>query len=109
MSVEKSLEQRVREHLCRVYGLGINDVQELFELGRDTVMDTLRRLDEAHAGADWAGTADAAHMLKGTLFNMGLTELGESAKALEFAAKDGRVEDIRILLPELRRALKGNA
>lgn len=106
ISVKMSLEQRVREHLCQVYGLGMDDVQELFEIGRDTVDETLCRLDEALAGADWSGTADAAHMLKGTLFNMGLTELGESAKALELAAKDGREDDVRTLYPELRRALE---
>ncbi len=104
-AVEKSLEQRVREHLCRVYGLGMEDVQELFEIGHGTVKDTLLRLDEAFARADMEKLADAGHMLKGTLFNMGLMELGETARALELAGKRGDVAEARSLYPGLREIL----
>ena len=104
--METSLEQRVLEHLCRVYGLGIDEVRELFAIGRTTVGETLGRLDEALAGENWAAMADAAHMLKGTLFNMGLQELGESARTLELAAKEGRTAEARRLHAELVPALK---
>jgi len=104
-AVEKSLEQRVREHLCRVYGLGMEDVQELFEIGHGTVEDTLLRLDEAFARSDMEELADASHMLKGTLFNMGLTELGEMARALELAGKKGDVAEAQSLYPGLRKIL----
>lgn len=99
--VDKSLERRVLEHLCRVYGLGLDEVRELYAIGRDTVGETLRRLDEALARDDWSEMADAAHMLKGTLFNMGLQELGDAARNLELAAKEGRLDEARGLHAEL--------
>ncbi len=104
--MEKSLERRVLDHLCRVYGLGLEEVRELYAIGRDTVGETLRRLDEALARDDWSGVADAAHMLKGTLFNMGLQELGDAARNLELAAKEGRPAEALGLHAELGLQLK---
>jgi len=45
-------------------------------------------------------------MLKGTLFNMGLQELGEAARTLELAAKEGRSTEARRLHAELGLQLK---
>lgn len=103
--VETSLEQRVLEHLCRVYGLGPEEVRELFAIGRDTVDRTLRRLEEALGREDWPGMAEGAHMLKGTLYNMGLTELGDAARSLELACKHGRADEARGLFSGLAKAL----
>jgi HPt (histidine-containing phosphotransfer) domain-containing protein len=91
------MEQRVKEHLCHVYGLGLDDVEELYELGRQTVRDTLCRLSDALARSDAQEVADAGHMLKGALFNMGLAELAEQAKALELAGKSGQLEEARLI------------
>ena len=103
--VEKSLEQRVLEHLCRVYGLGPDEVRELFAIGRDTVGQTLQRLEEALGREDWPGMAEGAHMLKGTLYNMGLTEMGGVAKNLELACKQGRADEARGLFAGLTISL----
>lgn len=101
------MEQRVKEHLCRVYGLGMSDVEELYELGRQTVRDTLYRLTDAFERSDAQEVADAGHMLKGALFNMGLAELAEQARALELAGKSGRLGEARtvyaVLCPDLSR------
>ena len=105
--MQKSLEQRVREHLCQVYGLNLEDVQELFEIGHGTVVDTLGRLESAFVRGDVQEMVDAGHMLKGTLFNMGLTELGEAARSLELAGKAGRLDEIGLIYPALRKALEG--
>lgn len=95
------MEQRVKEHLCHVYGLGLGDVEELYELGRQTVRDTVRRLNDAFARSDAQEAADAAHMLKGALFNMGLTELAEQARNLELAGKSGQLEEARLVYAAL--------
>lgn len=100
------MEQRVKEHLRRVYGLCLADVDELYALGCRTVTSTLSRLEEAFLRSDAQEIAEAGHMLKGALFNMGLVELGEMAKSLELAGKAGRMQDARTiyagLLPPLR-------
>jgi HPt (histidine-containing phosphotransfer) domain-containing protein len=100
------MEQRVKEHLCQVYGLGLDDVEELYGLGCQTVAATLGRLEAAFLRSDAQEVADAGHMLKGALFNMGLLELGELAKALELAGKAGRMEEARAVYDALRPALK---
>ena len=101
------MEQRVKEHLCQVYGLGMADVEELYGLACRTVASTRVRLEDAFLRSDVQEIADAGHMLKGALFNMGLTELGETARALELAGKAGRMEEARTLyaglLPSLER------
>jgi HPt (histidine-containing phosphotransfer) domain-containing protein len=99
------MEQRVREHLCRVYGLGMDDVRELYEIGCQTVLETLARLEKAQACADMHELGEASHMLKGTLFNMGLTELGELARNLELAAKGARRDEAAVVLTRLGQAL----
>jgi HPt (histidine-containing phosphotransfer) domain-containing protein len=100
------MEQRVKEHLCQVYGLGLDDVEELYGLGCQTVGATLGRLEAAFLRSDAQEVADAGHMLKGTLFNMGLLELGELARALELAGKGGRMEEARAVYDALSPALK---
>ena len=105
-SREKSMEQRVKEHLCQVYGLGLDDVEELYGLGCQTVAATLGRLESAFLRSDAQEVADAGHMLKGALFNMGLLELGELARALELAGKAGRMEEARAVYGALCPALK---
>jgi hypothetical protein len=99
------MEQRVKEHLCRVYGLGLSDVRELFEIGCQTVLDTLTRLEKAQACVDMHEVGEASHMLKGTLFNMGLIELGEMARNLEVAGKGACHEEAAQILARLGHAL----
>ncbi len=101
----KSLEQRVKDHLCHVYGMGPGDVLELFEIGRGTVADALVRIEGALSREDMQEVVDASHMLKGTLFNMGLHDLGEMARSVELAGKARRLDEARSVFPGLRRAL----
>jgi HPt (histidine-containing phosphotransfer) domain-containing protein len=84
----------------------MDDIDELYGLGCQTVADTLGRLEAAFSVCDEQEVADAGHMLKGALFNMGLVELGELARALELAGKDGRMEEARDVYGRLRPALE---
>jgi len=103
--VEENLERKVKEHLCRVYELGMDDVEELYALGRQTILYTRERLDAAFSRADAVEAADAGHMLKGSLLNMGLEEPGATAKSLELAAKAGRMDEAGALYEALRPLL----
>ena len=103
--MDKSIEQRVKEHLCRSCGFGMEDVQELYGLGCRTVLDTRSRLAGAFLLSDMRELEEASHMLKGALFNMGLNELGEMARQMEQAGKAGRIEEARAVFEELHPAL----
>lgn len=99
------MEHRVKSHLCRVYGLGLDDVGELFEIGRDTVLDSLGRLERAIIGHDLAEAREVGHMLKGTLYNMGLDDIAELARELEAKAKNGVVMDTEVLFKSIQYKL----
>lgn len=101
------MEQRVKEYLCQVYGLGMDDVEELYELGCQTVQDTRGRIEVALSRNDIHELTEASHMLKGALFNMGLVEQGEMARKLELAGEAERMEEAWIIFPLLCNALEG--
>jgi len=105
--VNLSLEQKVRDHLRRVYELDPEGVQELYEIGHDTVTQTLARMEAAVVAGNLTEMGDAGHMLKGTLFNMGLTEAAEAARALELACKAGKSGEVPDLFARLRSRLQG--
>ena len=102
-----SLEQKVRDHLRHVYELDPEGVQELYEIGHDTVTQTLARMDAAANAGNLQELGDAGHMLKGTLFNMGLTEAAEAARSMELACKAGKSGEIPDLFARLRSQLQG--
>lgn len=105
--MEKSIEEQVKEHLCAVYGFAPEDVQELYAIGCQTLQDTWSRVEVAFAGEDMASLVEASHMFKGTLLNMGLSRLGEMAKALEFASKKRDWDEVVAIHGALKNALQG--
>jgi len=102
----KSAEETIKEHLCTVFGFALDDVQELYELGLQTVRDTWNRLTDAFSLEDLQEMTDASHMLKGTLLNMGLTQLGETARRLEMACRGAHMDEIRTSFAELESGLE---
>lgn len=99
------MERRVKEHLCRVYDLSLDEVHELFVLAHQTVLDTMARLESSCKTGSAVELGDAAHMLKGALMNMGLTELAVIAKNLETAGAQSRIEDARRLFADLQNKI----
>jgi HPt (histidine-containing phosphotransfer) domain-containing protein len=101
------MENRVKKHLCRVYSLSMDEVADLVEIGRDTVFESLGRLDRAFEDRDAGEVREIGHMLKGTLYNMGLDDVAELAKSLENEAKNGDLARAGAFFAEVRRELRG--
>lgn len=95
------MKKTIKAHLCSMYGLGADDVEDLYQLGVQTVRDCLRVLDAEYA-RDMASFAESMHTLKGALFNMGLEGLGNQARVLELAGKNGEAGLIRDTYPAFR-------
>lgn len=57
--------------------------------------DKTVQLEESYAAEDWENYRIQVHALKSTSLSIGAEELSEEAKALEMAAKEGRVDEIR--------------
>lgn len=101
-----SMERMVKDYLCRIYGVGAQEVADLYRLGCDTVLETQGRLEQALERNDTVEIVDGSHMLKGTLFNMGLGELGELARAMEQAAKVGDISQAKVIFSQLRQLME---
>lgn len=99
------METKVKEHLASMYGVDKDDVDALFALARQTVVTALGRLERARALADMKEAAEAGHMLKGALLNMGLAQLGDEARQLEMAAKQGLADEVGGRIELLSREL----
>ena len=80
----------------------------------------LDAINESYREECWEDYRIAVHALKSTSLTIGATALSEAAKALEFAARDGRIEEIQQnhaaamqeyeqLLQLLRKELMGEA
>lgn len=55
----------------------------------------LEEIRKCYADEDWENYRIAVHALKSTSLSIGAVSLSEDAKALEFAAKENRIEEIR--------------
>ena len=96
--------------------LDLEEAVATFLGNRPTVLDLLDRflhkaegqlqeLAEAESAEDWQKARELAHSIKGAAWNLSARRLGNAAKAVEDAGRDGRGGDVRAGLPVLREAL----
>jgi HPt (histidine-containing phosphotransfer) domain-containing protein len=87
--------------LAENLGLEPDEYLEILELLADSGKADIASLEEAIAANDAEGVVRAAHSLKGASANLGLTELSETAKDMEFKAREqdfnGIAEKMRVL------------
>ncbi len=97
--------------------LDLEEAVATFLGNRETVLDLLVRfvrkaeaqveeIAAAETAEDWQLVREAAHSIKGAAWNLSARGLGDAAKVLEDAGRDGRGEDVREGLPVLRQALE---
>ncbi|NLJ47679.1 MAG: response regulator [Treponema sp.] len=96
--------------------LDLDEAVATFLGNRATVLDLLNRfirkaevqmdeLSEAEAAEDWQKAREIAHSIKGAAWNLSARRLGDAAKTVEDAGRDGRGRDVREGIPVLRKAL----
>ncbi len=85
----------------------MDEVGDLVEIGRDTVFESLGRLERAFEARDVGEVREVGHMLKGTLYNMGLEDVADLAKSLEMEAKKGDLAKAGAFFADVRRELRG--
>ena len=97
--------------------LDFDEAVETFLGNRDTVLGLLDRfilktegqleeLTAAEADGDWLKARETAHSIKGAAWNLSARRLGDAARTIEDAGRDGRGDDVRNALPALRAALE---
>ncbi|MGE5517533.1 MAG: response regulator [Bacteroidota bacterium] len=100
------VDEAVRAELTDV--LGEDELRMLWGKLLDDMPGYFKRLDDAIAHGESATAATTAHTVKGAALNLGLIALGETAKTLEFAARDGS-QPLDPLFQELREVERRTA
>jgi HPt (histidine-containing phosphotransfer) domain-containing protein len=103
------VEQTEEENICDILEKqGIHMEQALVYFGGDreayaeiatiycdTADEKIPQIEECLEKEDWKNYTILVHAVKSTSANIGADDLSEKAKALEFAGKEGRYEEIR--------------
>jgi len=71
------------------------DYKEILQVYLDTGLQKIREIREKYKEEDWKNYAILVHALKSTSIGIGATELGEMAKELEVASKEGNISYVQ--------------
>lgn len=104
-NVENTLAE-IRTHLKEMYSFSPSQIESLLSTSATSVQEGLEILSEACHSNNNAEIAQAAHKLKGTLTNLGMTKPGELAKKMELSAKANEKQAYGEWLEELHRNLE---
>ena len=71
------------------------DYRDILQVYLDTGLQKIREIREKYKAEDWKNYTILVHALKSTSIGIGATELGEMAKELELAGKEGNISYIQ--------------
>lgn len=71
------------------------DYKEILQVYLNTGLQKVREIREKYKAEDWKNYTILVHALKSTSIGIGATELGEMAKELEMAGKEGNISYIQ--------------
>ena len=74
--------------------LEADEYLELISLFVESSINDMETIENALANGESEKAANSAHSIKGAAGNLGFPQLYETAKNIEMAARDGRLEDI---------------
>ena len=94
--VEQEAESRInRRRGIQYCGGNEADYKEILQVYLDTGLQKVREIREKYKEEDWKNYSILVHALKSTSIGIGATELGEMAKELELAAKEGNISYVQ--------------
>ncbi len=96
----------IKTHLKDMYAFNSSQINTLIATSATSVKEGLERLDQACIDGNKGEIAQAAHKLKGTILNLGLDQLAESAKKIELSARGYEEQPYKLWASELRRDLE---
>ncbi|HET6932048.1 MAG TPA: Hpt domain-containing protein [Candidatus Acidoferrum sp.] len=106
MEPSRPIDWDVKELMERLDG-DREFLQELLAMFRQDVRINLEKSRKAKAERDFESLSRTAHTLKGMLRNLSMQAAGETAAALEKAARENRQDDSEQLLDRLVKELEG--
>jgi len=96
----------IRRHLKDMYSFNPSQIESLLSTSAASIHEGLEMLDQACLSNNKVDITQAAHKLKGTLTNLGMTYPAELAKKMEFSAKANEKQAYGQWLTELRKYLE---
>lgn len=95
------MKENVVRHLRDAIGLGPDDIPAVYGEFLKTLGKSLDDLRRASDPIDFLGVRAATHTLMGFSHNVGATDLGDAAKALNAAAHDANAEACLVGIREI--------
>ncbi|MEQ1601792.1 MAG: response regulator [Methylophilaceae bacterium] len=83
-------------------GLGL--IKNIMQIYLDTAGNTLQQIEQALAAGDADALRRAAHTLKSSSANVGAGALSELLRQIEVLAREGKIDEVKPLLPALHQA-----
>ena len=103
------MSESKKEWLSRVadsHGLDPEDIEEIAELCLNDAKENLAILKSFDPGNDTSEVLRSAHSIKGGSANIDLTEINESAKAVEKSLQEEQFEDFSENVKRLEKAVE---
>ncbi len=104
MSINQ-VKQQITDYLRDNMGLDNDGINELLGMLESSTADNIAKAEQALAAMDFEALSRVGHSIKGSSANLGATELAESGKRLEFAAKDVDHELCQTAIAELKEKI----
>ena len=94
------------QRVADMHGLDPEDIEEIAEMCLEDTDTHMATLKEAFNASDLKDAIRAAHSIKGSSANIGLSELCQSASAVEKQLKSANFDDYEVNLAKLFKNLE---
>jgi signal transduction histidine kinase/CheY-like chemotaxis protein/HPt (histidine-containing phosphotransfer) domain-containing protein len=103
--IKNQIRNRIEIHLRTIYLLGDEQIDHMLVTATKTLSDNISTARTALKNTDYKKLGEAAHSIKGSLFNIGLDDIATTAKKIEINAKENIETDFHKLLKGLCESL----
>jgi len=104
---KKDIRSQTKDHLRATYHLDDGQIDQMMITVEKTLSLNLLRAESAISHRDLNELGEIAHSIKGSLLNIGLDDISDTAKTIELHSKEGLDTDYQVLLSQLQKNLVG--
>lgn len=96
------ISKKITEHLKNAFGLESGEALEFYAAYAASLDEALERIEGEASRKNAEAVAKTAHMIKGGALNCAHSELAETAKLTEAAAKARDWDAVRVLIAKMQ-------
>ncbi len=102
-----NIRHQVKDYMRSLYGLDDEQIENMMVTAQKTLKENFSAAVSAFKQGNYEDLRFFAHTIKGSLLNLGLNDLSELAKRIEFSAKGDKKENFHELLSRLNDGISG--